>query len=123
MSAHISEASANIAQIVEGVLRGEGKCKYVVCDSSADETKLFELYHSAIHYLEAWLGRPNYSGRGGDYPNGNEGADPGVFIEDYSRSIAIAWWRTKQGVYAALVSGHDADTLRCFTLIFQKSTP
>lgn len=118
MSTHLVEAHANIAQALDGVLGGEGERRYVICDLSDDGAEIVELYKAATLHLETRLGRPNYSGRGGAYPSGNDGADPGVFIDAYSRSTEISWWKSGQGVYAALVSAHDADTLFCLTVVF-----
>jgi hypothetical protein len=118
MSSDLAEAHANLARVLDGVLARGGERRYVICDLSEDGANIVDLYKAATRYLETKLGRPNYSGRGGAYPSGNEGANPGVFVDDYSRSTAICWWKTDQGVFAALVSAHDADTLFCLTVVF-----
>jgi hypothetical protein len=123
VSTHLIEARASIAQTLDDILRSEDDQRYVVCDLSEDDTEILGLYKTAIAYLETKLGRPNYSGKGHVYPTGNAGADPGVFIDDYSHSLQISWWKTARGVFAALVSGHDADTLLCFTVVFRKVAP
>jgi hypothetical protein len=117
------EARATIAQTLDDILRSEKDQRYVICDSSEDDTEILGLYRAAVVYLESKLGRPNYSGRGHVYPTGNAGANPGVFIDDYSHSLEISWWKTARGVFAALVSGHDADTLLCFTVVFREAAP
>jgi hypothetical protein len=94
--------------VLEGVLGGERERRYVVCDVSDDGAELVGLYRQAVQHLDSKLGRPNYSGRGKAYPTGSEGSDPGVFIDAYSRSLEISWWKTDQGLCAALVSSHDA---------------
>jgi hypothetical protein len=117
---HLTEARAAIAETIDGILSGEGDRRYVICNWNEDEAKLLELYKTAISHLESRLGPPNYSGKGHVYPAGNEGSDPGVFFDDYSHSIEISWWRAEHGVFAAMVSGHDADSLLCFTVAFRQ---
>jgi hypothetical protein len=118
MSANPSKAVATILQAIDGVLLGTGKQRYSFCDSSENGAQLLEFYREAVRYLESKLGKPGYSGRGPSYPNVGAVADPGVFLDDFSRSMEISWWKTEQGVYAVLLSGHDADTLHCFTVEF-----
>jgi hypothetical protein len=116
----LTRARETLAETLDGILGGEGDRQYVICNWNEDEAKLFELYKAAIPHLEAKLGPPNYSGKGHIYPTGSEGSDPGVFFDDYSRSIEISWWRAEHGVFAAMVSGHDADSLLCFTIAFRR---
>jgi len=111
----------SIVQTLDGILGAEDDQKYVICEANDDSTEIVGLYNAAIRYLETKLGQPNYSGRGGAYPDGDTCAHPGIFLDDYSHSLQISWWKTAQGVFAALVSGHDADTLHCFTVVFRKT--
>jgi len=115
-AANVPEAHATIRQAIDGILLGAGKRRYTFCDSSENGPELLELYRMAVRYLESKLGQSGYSGRGAAFPEVGAAADPGVFLDDYSRSIEISWWKTDEQVYAALVSGHDADTLHCFTV-------
>jgi len=117
------EARATITQTLDDFLCSEEDRKYVTCDLNEDVTDIVSLYEAATGYLENKRGRANYSGKGPVYPDGNEGSNPGVFIEDYSRSLQISWWKTPRGVFAALVSSHDADSLYCFTVVYRKSVP
>ena len=121
MADHLTQARESITQILEDILGGAGDRRFVICNWNEDEARVLALYKAAIPCLESNLGPPNYSGKGHAYPTGNEGSDPGVFFDDYSHSIEISWWRAEHGVFAAMVSGHDADSLLCFTVAFRRN--
>ena len=120
MSSPFAEAVASIPDTLDRILSGEGESSYEICGWHEDDSEVLDLYASAIRHIEAKLGAPNYTGKGGAYSRGNEGSNPGVFVSEYSHSLEITWWRSHEFIFVVLVSGHDANTLLCFSAEYRK---
>jgi hypothetical protein len=79
------------------------------------EKEILGKFKNLVGQISAQWGEADYSGRG---PGGGIEipALRGKLIE-YSAILEVSFWKRENTIFAVMVTGHDANTLLCLTLI------
>ena len=103
---------------------GHLRSKTLASTNYVPEERIWERYHEAVAALRRDWGEPElgpkgraYEGPGwragyqGDCPSSGE-----YFLQLYRQALRIGWWQRAGFVYAAMVTGHDANALQLLQL-------
>jgi len=82
-------------------------------------------YHEAVAELRRLWGEPELGPKGRAYegPGWRAGyqtdcpSSDEYFLQSYRKALRVGWWQRAGFVYAAMVTGHDANTLQILQLV------
>jgi|GEM_PF-2336332 len=111
----VSEACNIVTKVLDDVLTKQSDPLRHICNPREDESVVYDLYNLAVSYLEKKFGVATYKGIGGGSTFCTVARPNQIDPHDYSHSIQMAWWVINDDFFYILLTGHDADTLLCFT--------